>query len=169
MALSDAFVAEFDHEMEGTRKTLERVPDGKFDWKPHEKSYTMQALASHLANIPSWMAMTLNQDSLDIMPEGKSAFNTPQAADTAELLKFFDENVAEARKILAGTSDETFMQNWTLLAAGKEVFTMPKVAVVRAFIFSHMIHHRAQLGLYLRMNDVPVPALYGPSADEQGM
>ena len=169
MAISDALVAEFDHEMQGTRKTLERVPDDKFDWKPHEKSYTMQALSSHLANIPTWMTMTLNQESLDVMPEGEPEFKSPQAKDTAELLRFFDENVAEARKVLAGTGDQTFMQNWTLLAGGQEVFTMPKIAVVRAFIFSHIIHHRAQLTVYLRMNGAPVPALYGPSADEDGM
>lgn len=169
MAMRDFLLPEFDQEMASTRKTLERVPDDKLSWRPHEKSFTMQALASHLANIPSWMGMTLNQDSLDVAPEGESSFKTPQGESAKHLLEMFDKNVTEARKILSETSDETFNQSWTLLAGGNKIFTMPKAAVLRLFIFSHIIHHRAQLGVYFRLNNIPVPAIYGPSADEEGM
>ena len=169
MAMRDVFLAEFDHEMANTRRTLERVPEAKFDWRPHQKSFTMQALASHLANIPAWTEMTLNQDSLDMSPDGETQFQTPQAKSTAELLKFFDENVAAARKAISDTSDEGFQQVWTLLKAGEAVFAMPKAAVLRSFILNHNVHHRAQLTVYLRLNDVPVPAIYGQSADEAGM
>ena len=169
MKMSEIFLAEFDQEMASTRKSLERVPDDKLDWRPHDKSFTMQGLASHVANIPSWMGVTLNEDSLDVAPEGGSTFKTPQGESAKHLVEMFDKDVAEARKILSETSDETFHQPWKLLAGGKEVFTMPKAAVLRLFIFSHNIHHRAQLGVYLRLNDIPVPAIYGPSADEEGM
>lgn len=169
MAMRDALLGEFDHEMAGTRKTLERVPEARFAWRPHDKSYTMQQLSSHLANIPSWMDLTLNTDKLDVAPENQEQFKTPQAESTQHLLELFDANVKAAREVLAGTDDETMMKPWTLLAGGQEMFTMPRVAVVRSFILSHNIHHRAQLGVYLRLNDVAVPALYGPSADEESM
>ncbi|MFH2054849.1 MAG: DinB family protein [bacterium] len=169
MAIRDLILPEFDHEMANTRKTLERVPTDKFDWTPHEKSFNMQSLASHLANIPAWTPLTLNQDKLDFAPEGGERFTTPQAGSTAELLEFFDKNVAEAREALAAVTDEQLHSSWTLLAGGQEILTLPRIAVLRSFILSHTIHHRAQLALYLRLNDLPVPALYGPSADEQGM
>ena len=165
MSMSDFLLGEFDQEMAGTRKTLERVPDDKFGWKPHDKSFTFQALASHLANVPSWVDSMLGQDSYNISPD----FKTPQAGSTAELLKMFDENVVKARKALAATSDEAFNKPWKLLAGGQEIFTLPRIAVYRSFIMSHSIHHRAQLGVYLRLNDIAVPAVYGPSADEQSM
>ncbi len=169
MAISEFILPEFDHEMANTRKTLQRLPNDKFDWRPHEKSYTLQALTCHLANVPSWTAMTLTQDSFDVAPEGTEPFATPQASCTDDLLKIFDKNVAEARAAIASVSDEELQKPWTLLQGGKEVFTMPRMAVLRLFILSHNIHHRAQLGVYLRLNDVPVPAIYGPSADEEGM
>jgi uncharacterized damage-inducible protein DinB len=169
MKLSEIFLAEFDHEMANTRKTLERVPENKYEWRPHEKSYTMQALASHLANIPSWTPFTLQEDSLDVAPVDGPGFTTPQAASTADLLRMFDENVAAARKAIAETSDARFQESWTLLVGGQPQFTMPKTAVLRGFIMNHNVHHRAQLTVYLRLNDVPVPAIYGPSADEPGM
>jgi uncharacterized damage-inducible protein DinB len=169
MALRDVFLAEFDHEIANTRKTLERVPESKFDWQPHEKSYTMKALASHLANIPSWTPMTLQQDSFDVAPPGGEPMKTPEAKSTSHLLEMFDENVTAARGAIAATSDEDFQKSWSLLGGGQVYFTMPRTAVLRSFIFNHMIHHRAQLTVYLRLNDIPVPALYGPSADEQTM
>ena len=169
MAISDAILPEFDHEMANTRKSLERVPDNKFGWQPHQKSYTVQKLASHLANIPSWTPFTLQQDSLDLAPEGGEGHKTPQGNSTKELLAMFDKNVAEAREAIMKTSDAEFMKPWSLLAGGKTIFTQPKVAVLRGFILNHQIHHRAQLGVYLRLLDVPVPAIYGPSADEQIM
>jgi len=167
MAMRDALLPEFDHLMEGTRRTLERVPEAKFGWKPHDKSYSLQALASHLANIPSWMDLTLNSDKLDVAPEGDDQFTTPQAESTRHLVEMFDANAKAAREVLAKTDDATFMKSWTLLAGGEEIFTMPRAAVLRGFIMNHMIHHRAQLGVYLRLNDVAVPALFGPSADEE--
>lgn len=165
MAMRDAILPEFDHEMANTRRTLERVPEDKFTWRPHEKSFTMQFLASHVANLPSWTDVTINQDSIDVGSDGGD-FKTPQASNTKELVEWFDQNVAKAREILANVSDETLMQPWSLLQDGKTVLTMPRIAVLRGFIMSHGIHHRAQLTVYLRLNGVPVPALYGPSADE---
>ena len=169
MKLSEMILPEFDQEMANTRKTLERVPDAKFTWRPHEKSFTMQELASHLANIPAWTPMTLNQDSIDVAPTDGSGFTTPQATSTADLLKMFDKNVKAARESIAKASDEQFGQPWTLLAAGEVQLTMPKGAVLRSFILNHNIHHRAQLTVYFRLNDVPVPAIYGQSADESGL
>lgn len=166
MAMSDALLPEFDLEMANTRKTLERVPEDKFGWKPHEKSFAMGHLASHLATLPSWTVMAVNQDSIDIAPVGEPPRKGPEAKTTEELLSMFDSNVAAARAAIAGVSDEQLFKPWTLLSGGKTVLTMPKIAVLRSFVMSHSIHHRAQLGVYLRLNDVPVPSIYGPSADE---
>ena len=169
MSLNQAILPEFDHEMANTRKTLERVPEGKFEWRPHAKSYTMCQLASHLANIPSWTPATLQQDALDLAPKDGPGYTTPQARTNRELLEWFDKHVAEARKAIADTSDEAFMKPWSLMAGGHTIFTVPRVAALRGFIMNHQIHHRAQLGVYLRLNDIAVPATYGPSADEQIM
>jgi uncharacterized damage-inducible protein DinB len=168
MALSDALLPEFDHEMANTRKTLERVPDEKFGWKPHEKSGTMGWLANHLATLPTWTGYTLNQDSLDLAPTGGSPPRPEPPTSREELLKLFDKNAAEARATIAGASDADFFKPWSLLSGGATLFTMPKVAVLRGFVMNHLIHHRGQLSVYLRLNDIPVPALYGPSADEDG-
>ncbi|MCL7973263.1 MAG: DinB family protein [marine benthic group bacterium] len=168
MSISAAMLPEFDHEMANTRKTLERVPDAAFAWKPHEKSSSMQDLASHLANLPAWTAVTIQQDGIDMAPpDGSEPPRQPAATSTAEALETFDRNVAEAREVLAGASDAVMMETWSLLNGGETVFSMPKVAVMRSFILNHMIHHRGQLTVYLRMHDVPLPAIYGPSADEQ--
>lgn len=166
MSIAASMLPEFDHETANTRKMLERVPEAKFGWKPHEKSFTLGQLASHLANVPTWMAPTILQSELDFAPVGGEPFTTPQASSTAELVKFFDDNTAAAREVFADAADATFMENWSLLGGGQVYFTMPKIAVVRSFIMNHMIHHRAQLSVYLRMLDVPVPGMYGPSADE---
>jgi uncharacterized damage-inducible protein DinB len=168
MRLSETLLPEFEYEMANTRKTLERVPEDRFAWKPHEKSMAMGNLASHVANIPNWAVLMLSKDSIDIAPEGVPV-KTPQAASREELLKIFDENVASAREAISGASDESLHGNWTLLANGKTIFTQPRLGVLRGMVLSHNIHHRAQLGLYLRLNDVPVPAIYGPSADENPM
>jgi uncharacterized damage-inducible protein DinB len=169
MPLRDALLPEFDHEMANTRKSLERVPEDKFGWKPHEKSGTLGWLAAHLAEIPAHVPMTLAQDSFDIAPQGEHRQPAKPAASRSEILEGFDKNVAAARAAIAGAEDRVLMQPWSLLSGGKVVFTMPKIAVLRGFVMSHTIHHRAQLGVYLRLNDVPVPAIYGPSADETGM
>ncbi len=167
MPIAAALLPEFDHEMAGTRRALERVPDSAFGFTPHEKSYTMQALVSHLANLPSWTSMTILHDSLDMAPQEGEAPRQEAMRSTGEALATFDRNVAAAREALAEASDETLIGPWSLLAGGQEIFTMPKVAVLRSFVLNHMIHHRGQLTVYLRMNDVPLPALYGPSADEE--
>ncbi len=167
MALSESLLPEFDHEMANTRKTLERVPDDKFDWQPHEKSTKMGGLATHLANIPTWVNHTINQDSLDLAPEGQPPLRAALLNSTAEALETFDKNVAAARAAIAGASDEKLFQPWSLLSGGNTVLTMPRIAVLRSFVMNHSIHHRAQLGVYLRLNDVAVPSIYGPSADEE--
>ncbi len=165
MSLSASLLPEFDHEMATTRKTLERVVDAKLDWKPHTKSYSMGELAGHLSNIPSWTKSTLEEDSLDFAPNGVPLkMDMPKTA--AGILKAFDENVVVARAAIAKTSDAEFARTWTLLANGKKIFAQPKAGVLRGFIISHIIHHRAQLGVYLRLNDIPHPSMYGPSADE---
>ena len=166
MPISHAMLPEFDHEMGNTRKTLERVPENKFDWKPHEKSMPMGKLAIHLATLPGWTIQTLTQDSLDVAPADGEPFKLPEANTTEELLALFDQNVASARAAIAEASDAQMMQPWSLLATGKTIFTLPRAAVLRGFVMNHSIHHRAQLGVYLRLNDVPVPSIYGPSADE---
>ena len=165
MPLNQALLPEFDHEMANTRKSLERVPEGKSDWKPHPKSMTLGGLATHLATINHWAEAILGQDSFDV----RNAPPTPALKSKAELLETFDKNVTAARKTIAGASDEHLMKPWSLISGGKAIFTLPRIGVLRGFIMNHIIHHRAQLGVYLRMNDVPVPAIYGPSADEGNM
>lgn len=166
MALNEMLLPEFDREMAGTRKTLERVPYEKWDWKPHAKSTAMGGLATHLCNIATWTIYTMNQDSVDLTPGGTPLPGAELAKSQAELLETFDSNVTKARAAIAAATDMEFFKPWTLLSNGKTIFTMPKIAVLRSFIMNHLIHHRAQLGVYLRLNDLPVPSLYGPSADE---
>ena len=167
MTLNELFLPEFDNEMKSTRRTLERVPDGKFDWKPHEKSGSMGWLAGHLAMLPWWATVTIHQDSLDLMPGGQPAPTPPAPKTTAELLALFDAKAAEGRAAIAGASDEALRQPWTLYKTGQQILQMPKFVVLRSFVMNHMIHHRAQLGVYLRLNNLPVPSVYGPSAGEQ--
>jgi uncharacterized damage-inducible protein DinB len=169
MTISQALLPEYDQEMANTRKTLERVPDDKFGWKPHEKSFAMGPLAVHLATMPGWVVETVSRDELDYAPPGGEPMQMPTAENRQQLLKLFDESVSKGRAALAGASDEHLMKPWKLLAGGKEVLTMPRVAVIRTFVMNHNVHHRAQLGVYLRLNNIPVPSIYGPSADETGM
>ena len=164
MPLVDTLLPEFDHEMTLTRKLLERVPEDRFGWKPHQKSYSLGQLAQHVATIPMWGAVTINQAEIDI---GGGQQSSP-VADRAALLALFDGHVAGTRAALVGKSDAELMVPWTLKNDGRVVFSMPKAAVWRSFVMSHLIHHRAQLGVYLRMQDVPLPSMYGPSADEPG-
>jgi uncharacterized damage-inducible protein DinB len=165
-AIAQSLLPEFDQEMANTRKTLERVPDDKFDFKPHAKSGSMGWLAGHLANLPLWAVMTLKEDSLDIAPAGGQPFKLPETKNRKQVLETFDENVANARKGLQSATDAQLMKSWSLLKTGQPIMTMPKVVVLRSFVLNHIIHHRAQLGVYLRLNDLPVPSIYGPSADE---
>jgi uncharacterized damage-inducible protein DinB len=166
MRISDMLLTEFDHEMANTRKTLERVPDDKFDWTPHQKSTTMGGLATHLANIPTWAVHALTKDSIDVAPVGEAPLRTEPAHSREEILERFDKAVTDARAAINEASNESLLQPWSLLSGGKTVMTLPRVGVLRGFVMNHNIHHRAQLGVYLRLNDIPVPSIYGPSADE---
>jgi len=165
MAISASLLPEFDHEMATTRTVIERVPEDKFAFKPHERSMTMGQLASHIADMPSWVMMTIAQDSLDMA----GGFKPFVAGSPAELLEVFDKNVAGARAAIAGASDQTLFQTWSLRRGDQTLMSMPKIAVLRSFMLNHVIHHRGQLSVYLRLNDVPVPSIYGPSADEGSM
>jgi uncharacterized damage-inducible protein DinB len=165
--IRDALLPEFDQEMANTRKVLERCPVDKYGWKPHAKSFSMGSLATHIANNPGWGVDVIGKDSFDVAPEGAPPYREDAAQSTEDLLAKFDKNAAAMRNALAGASDEHLLAEWSLLAGGKTLFSMPRIACLRSFVMNHIIHHRAQLTVYLRMNDVPVPALYGPSADEQ--
>ena len=162
MALSKALLPEFDEEMKNTRKMLERIPDDKLDYKPHEKSMALGRLASHVAELPSWAANTLQSEVLEIQA-GQQPY---MAKNSKQLLEDFDKNVAEARKLIAGAADADFDKIWTFKYGGQTIFSMPRAAVIRSVVMNHLIHHRAQLSVYLRLNEIEIPGMYGPSADE---
>jgi len=162
MTISQTILPEFDEEMKKTRAILERVPDGKFDYQPHEKSMNLGRLANHVAELPGWVTMTLEQERLDFGPD----FKPQLVATREELLNIFDKNVSEARAAIAATGDEHWHKTWTCTYAGQTIISDPRVTVMRSAIMNHLIHHRAQLGVYLRLNDVAIPGMYGPSADE---
>ena len=165
MSIAQMLLPEFDMEMANTRKMLERVPDGKFDYKPHQKSMSLGRLAAHTGEIPSYASATIRFERMDFTGEEKQF----SPATRKELLDAFDKNVAEARELLSKVSDEELMKTWTLTYKGQQIFAMPRVAVLRSMVMSHLIHHRAQLGVYLRMNNVEIPGMYGPSGDEMNM
>ena len=167
MSISQLLLPEFDQEMANTRKTLERVPDDKWGWKPHEKSGTLGWLAGHIATMNDWTMQTIRTDQLDFAPVNGPLYELPKTSNRKELLEVFDRLTREARAALAGASDEDLRKPWTLLMGGQVLFSMPRYAVLRSFCFNHTIHHRAQLTMYFRALNIPVPALYGPSADEQ--
>lgn len=169
MAIRDGILPEFDHEVATTRKVLERVPEGKPEFKPHEKSMEMGRLAGHVAEIPGWAKATILEDSIDVNPPSAQGATLTALSMTSrkQLLEEFDKAVAAGRAAIASVSDEELMKPWSLNAGGKTVFTLPKIAVLRGFVMNHMIHHRGQLSVYLRLNNVPVPSIYGPSADEK--
>lgn len=166
MAINESLLIELDHQSATTRKVLERVPADRLDWKPHAKSMTMGRLATHLAELPGWGEVVLTQSEFDVEPPGGSDYVPVQAESVAQILETFDANVAKVRGIIAGMSDEEFMQLWTMKKAGEEVFTAPRIGVIRDVILHHAAHHRGQLTVYLRLNDVPVPSTFGPTADE---
>ena len=169
MKLSEQLLPEFDQEMAGARRTLERIPEDKFTWKPHDKSMTLGRLSTHLAEIPGWVVHALETDQLDLAPPGAPPFQPTVAASRRDLLDLFDKNVAKARANITAAGDGDLLKPWSLLKGGQTMMTMPRLAVVRSFCLNHLIHHRAQLGVYLRLNGVPVPSIYGPSADEGRM
>jgi uncharacterized damage-inducible protein DinB len=163
---AQTILPEFDEETANTRKVLERVPEDKLDWRPHPKSNTIGWNANHLAEIPGWVEGTLTQTSWDIAPPGGEPYQTPKLATRREILELFDHNVAAAKQALAEVQDEAMGESWSLLHGGKPLLTMPRTAVIRSFVLNHLVHHRAILCVYLRLNDIPVPGMYGPSGDE---
>lgn len=162
MSIAQMFLPEFDQEMANTRRLLECVPDGKFDFKPHEKSMTLGQLAGHVGELPRYGTMIMRLERLDLTGSEKPF----RPATKKEIIETFDKHVAEAREALAGASDEDLLKIWSFSFMGKDIFSMPRVAVLRAMMMNHLIHHRGQLGVYLRLNNVEFPGMYGPSADE---
>jgi len=163
MPIRDLLVPEFDHEMANTRKMLERVPEDRFDFQPHEKSWTLSRLAGHLADLPSWVAPTMETQLLE-MEAGQ--YKPLEPKTQKELLEYFDTHVSAAHSALAKATDEQLNADWTMKWEGKTVFNMPRYNVLRSVILNHAVHHRSQLGMYLRLLNVAVPGMYGPSADE---
>ena len=166
MTIGQSMLGEFDQEMQNTRKILERCPDEKWNWKPHEKSGTLGWLAGHVGAAPEWIAMTIKTEELDYAPAGGPAYEPPKINNRKELLAAFDKASAEARTALAAVSDAELMKNWKLLAGGQEIFTLPRIACIRGMCLNHLYHHRGQLTVYFRLLGVAVPGIYGPSADE---
>lgn len=164
MAIRDAFLHEFDHEMATTRRLLERVPEQQFAWKPHDKSMTLGQLAGHLSGLPRWASAVLGSAFFDLSAGDDTRLKEPASIDA--LLKQFDEHVAAARKLLTTCGDPEMLARWSLKRGAEELFTMPRITALRSFVMNHSIHHRGQLSVYLRMQNVPVPPIYGPSADE---
>jgi uncharacterized damage-inducible protein DinB len=162
MAIKDGLLAEYDHEMGTTRRLLERLPDEKLTWKPHEKSMALGELACHLGNIPNWAGTILNDASFDL---ANAPPNQTPKASRAEILALFDESTKKTRALM-DKSDAEYMAPWSLKRGGQNWFSMPRIAAFRSFVLNHTIHHRGQLSVYLRLNEIPVPPIYGPTADE---
>jgi len=161
MKMNELFLGELEREAVATRRTLERVPEGKYNWKPHEKSMPLGYLSELVARLPSWTVFTINQDELELL-----GYKPPPIRTSPELLKALDESVNSAREALANTTDEHLMKPWKLKINGKVVYEAPRYIVLRDTVFNHLAHHRGQLTVYLRLNDAAVPSIYGPSADE---
>jgi uncharacterized damage-inducible protein DinB len=166
MKATEVFLAQLEREAPVTRRVLERVPDGRTDWKPHPKSMAFGYLSSLVAMMPAWIEMAIVKDELDLQPKGGSNFKAPEKPTAADLVKLHDDGVAKARKALSGTTDEKLLTGWKLLVAERIVNESPRHAVI-ADTFTHLAHHRGQLSVYLRLNDVLVPSIYGPTADDK--
>lgn len=163
MPMIDAYLAEFDHEAATTRRLLERVPADQLGWKPHEKSMTLGQLANHLSQMPGWMEVIGGQDELDFSQSGPQ----PEPGETPEaILENFDRSVETFKRIAPSVSDEAMGQSWKLRDGEKIFVDLPRAAAIRTFILNHVVHHRGQLSVYLRLLDVPLPSIYGPSADD---
>jgi len=163
MSFSESLLPEFDAEMKNTRALLERVPDNLFEYQPHPKSMTLGRLAGHVAELPGWGMTTLETDLLELDP---STWKPWIPKSNAEILEAFDRNVTKARAAIAATSDQKWGETWTMKFAGNTIMSLPRSAVMRATVMSHLVHHRAQLGVFLRLNNIEIPGMYGPSADE---
>lgn len=163
MGMIDGYLPEFDREMGSTRRLLERVPFDIPEWRPHPRSMTLLKLATHIADIPNFGVRALTAPSFDVAAPREAK---PTLTSAAELVARFDAHVAAARNALVGKTDPELMAPWKLVNNGKEVFTLPRIGVLRTLLMNHIIHHRGQLSVYLRLRDVPLPSIYGPSADE---
>jgi len=163
MTMSQTLLPEFDNEMRLTRKTLERLPDETFDWKPHAKSMSMGRLAGHLAELPGFAMAIVRTDGMNL---DKGEYKPAVVTNRAEVLEVFDKNVAATREAIAGATDDHLRQPWHLIYQEKKLFEAPRIAAIRGMMMNHIIHHRGQFTVYLRLNDVAVPSIYGPSADE---
>ncbi|HEX4600671.1 MAG TPA: DinB family protein [Gemmatimonadales bacterium] len=168
MTLAQLLLPEFDEEMAATRRVLERVPNGKASWAPHPKSMTLGRLATLLAELPNWAVNAVTKDELDIAPPGSPPFRPQTLEPTARVLALFDQNARAARDAVARTSDAEFGKPWAFRVGGRVVWTQTKLAVYRRTVLNHLVHHRGQLTVYLRLTGVAVPAIYGPTADEPG-
>jgi uncharacterized damage-inducible protein DinB len=166
MKMTDWLTGELEREAAITRRALERVPAGRYDWKPHPKSMALGPLAQLCASMPSWIPMIVNQDELDLNPPGGQKYEQPKLSTPNELVDAHDKNVASAREALSKTSDDHLMTTWRMLVSGRVVDENPRYIVLQDSVFNHLAHHRGQLTVYLRLNDAPVPEIYGPSADE---
>lgn len=164
MSISSTLLSEYDHEMANTRKVLERIPDDKFDWRPHAKSMPLGALAIHVARLAELAGLALTTESFD---RASGAWQNIELHTREEILAVFDRNTVTARAAIAGASDEALAQMWSMRNGEQVYFTLPRAAVLRTMFFNHLIHHRAQLEVYLRLNDIPLPPVYGPTADEK--
>lgn len=165
MAIKDALLPEYDHEMATTRRLLDRVPEAEFAWKPHEKSMSLGQLSEHLANIPTWCNAVLDATEFDLAAAADTRSRQPASREA--LLREFDTKVAAARASLVARTDAELLTPWTLRQGSHEIFTLPRISAIRSFVMNHSIHHRGQLSVYLRLRDVPLPSMYGPTADEQ--
>jgi len=164
--LADSLLSQFDHEMQTTRNVLAVVPEARADWRPHPRSTALGVLAQHVANLVGFGPLIVRQEERDVHPPGEPPRASVPFTGTAPLLASFDANVEATREALAGASDETLLVPWALKNGGKVLFSMPRVSVLRSFLISHVIHHRGQLSVYLRLLDVPLPSIYGPTADQ---
>ncbi len=169
MSVAEKLLPEFDEEFANTRKFLERVPDDKLTWKPHDKSMELGRLAWHIADFPEWCRSTLEQDSMKMTQEdGAQAMHGWEGKKRTDMLARFDRNLPEARAMLAKASDADLAHRWKMEWGGQVIIDSPREEVLRKWVLNHMIHHRAQLGVYLRLNGIAIPGVYGPSADEMG-
>jgi uncharacterized damage-inducible protein DinB len=165
--LVELLLPEFDAEMRSTRRVLAAVPEDKFGWRPHAKSFTMRTLAGHVAELPSWTSEVLRRERFDVTGENQPENTNFKPAGTQQMLERFEEWVARARADLADATDDGMHQEWVMTWDGYEIVRMPRYQAIRKWSLNHMVHHRAQLTVYLRLNDVKVPGVYGPSADEK--
>ncbi|HEX6773455.1 MAG TPA: DinB family protein [Acidobacteriaceae bacterium] len=165
--LAELLLLEFDSEMASTRRVLQAVPEEKFDWRPHAKSFPMRELAGHVAELSSWPSEILRRERWDVTKENRPENTSYKPADAQQMLKRFEEWAARARADLAAATDDAMQQEWVMTWDGYEIIRLPRYHAIRKWSLNHLVHHRAQLGVYLRLNDVKVPGVYGPSADEQ--